>query len=163
MTASEALSIAFRLEGLSWRNPDTGCIEWQGPRSNGYGRMSIHGKTIATHRLAYAIRHGEVPAGLWVCHHCDNPPCMNPEHLFAGTRQDNVDDRERKGRNIPPPIHRYEDHHKAKLNWEIVGQIRQELLTMTQAAISRKRGIPPKTISDIVVGKTWRPKPPEAR
>lgn len=99
-------------------NKTTGCWEWQGSKRNGYGRMIIGSrtdgtrKTVSTHRLSYELHYGEIPQGMEICHKCDNPCCINPDHLFAGTRQDNVDDRERKGRNNPP---KGEKHAKAKL------------------------------------------------
>lgn len=71
------------------------CWEWKGKRyPSGYGR---HSKFYA-HRVAYELVHGPIPAGMFVCHRCDNPPCCNPAHLFLGTPEDNAKDRERKGR-----------------------------------------------------------------
>lgn len=77
-----------------------GCWEWQGARiPHGYGNMTVpdHGHDYA-HRISWQLHNGEIPAGLWVLHHCDNPPCVRPDHLFLGTAQDNVDDSIRKGR-----------------------------------------------------------------
>jgi hypothetical protein len=64
----------------------------------GYGRLVINGKYVGAHRVAYEVSKGRVMEGLFVCHHCDNPPCCNPAHLYAGTHQDNVDDKVRRGR-----------------------------------------------------------------
>lgn len=65
-----------------------------------YGLTRVPGRrTRGAHRVAYALAHAEgIPVGLYVCHHCDNPPCCNPRHLFVGTHQDNVDDKVSKGR-----------------------------------------------------------------
>jgi hypothetical protein len=63
-----------------------------------YGSLNIAGTPELTHRLAWEATHGPIPDGLFVCHKCDNPPCCNPDHLFLGTHQDNMDDAIRKGR-----------------------------------------------------------------
>lgn len=76
------------------------CIEWRGwVNSNGYGSTTFRGKTIGVHQRAWIEAYGEIPPGMCVCHRCDNPLCVNPEHLFLGTVLDNNRDRDRKGRN----------------------------------------------------------------
>jgi hypothetical protein len=82
----------------------SGCWEWQGTmKKNGYGIFQDRtregsGKQLQAHRFSFEIFHGEIPPGLLVCHHCDNPKCVNPEHLFLGTHKDNTQDMIRKGR-----------------------------------------------------------------
>jgi len=81
------------------------CWEWKGSKNNkGYGRMIINGKFYMAHRLSYALFVNEIPKGMLVCHKCDNPSCVNPDHLFVGTNQDNMDDMKKKGRGRNVPI-----------------------------------------------------------
>ena len=78
-----------------------GCIEWVGGRSTrGYGYVSVLGKSMKTHRAAWQIANGPIPEGLLICHKCDNPPCINPDHLFLGTYTDNNRDKAQKGRHV---------------------------------------------------------------
>lgn len=85
------------------------CIEWWGARfTQGYGAIYRDGKTRKAHRVIYEECFGPIDDGLFVCHTCDNPPCVNPEHLFLGTPQDNVQDMIRKGRNRTPGAPRRE-------------------------------------------------------
>jgi len=76
------------------------CWEWTSRRDRqGYGRLGIQGASLRAHRIAWIATHGPIPTGLCVLHHCDNPPCINPAHLFLGTPKDNVHDRIAKGRH----------------------------------------------------------------
>ena len=75
------------------------CWNFIGSTDNqGYGFISIDGYQWRAHRLSYAIHRGEFNKSLHVCHHCDNPPCVNPEHLFLGSARDNMSDAQQKGR-----------------------------------------------------------------
>lgn len=77
-----------------------GCWEWTGFRDpKGYGRFQFEGRPMGVHRLSWLLHHGPIPAGLHVLHRCDNPPCVNPDHLWLGTNDDNIADRHAKGRD----------------------------------------------------------------
>jgi hypothetical protein len=77
----------------------SGCREWQGYKlKSGYGRIWFNGKPELLHRVIYTINKGIIPDKMYVCHHCDNPSCVNPEHLFIGTQKDNMKDCRNKGR-----------------------------------------------------------------
>jgi hypothetical protein len=91
--------VAEHLERHSVPEPNSGCTLWLGGQNrHGYGYISIGGRTVGTHRAAYELAHGPVSAGLVIRHHCDNPPCINPNHLTPGTRADNSHDMRIRGR-----------------------------------------------------------------
>lgn len=88
-------------------NESTGCWLWHGSKDkDGYGKININYKNYRAHRLSYELFKDIIPEGLFVCHTCDTPNCVNPEHLFLGTNQDNMDDMVAKGRS---PKQRGED------------------------------------------------------
>jgi len=78
--------------------PDTGCHLWTSVSIGGYGVIRQKGKWAKAHRLSYELYKGKIPKGKCVCHTCDNPLCVNPDHLFLGTHKDNMQDKVRKGR-----------------------------------------------------------------
>lgn len=79
--------------------PMSGCWLWTGfEHHNGYGGLMIKNVTVLAHRLSWQIHNGPIPKGLCVCHKCDTPFCVNPDHLFLGTNKDNIHDAIRKGR-----------------------------------------------------------------
>lgn len=128
------------------RSPD--CWVWTGAVNDrnrpSYGRIRIDGRTRYTHRLSWEMHHGPVPAGMEVCHTCDNPPCVRPDHLFLGTTSDNQQDACRKGRN------------RRRLNPGAVLIIR-ELADrgVTGRAMAPVFGVSEQTISMIVRRRTW--------
>lgn len=75
------------------------CWLWLGTKGkSGYGAFWLNTKPVRAHRLSYVLKYGSFDQSLYVCHHCDNPSCVNPEHLFLGTNKDNMDDGYKKGR-----------------------------------------------------------------
>ena len=147
---------------------EDGCWLWTGTKNpSGYGRLTAGSrkdktrKTVLAHRAAYERFVGKIPRGMCVCHHCDTPDCINPQHLFVGTRKDNADDRERKGRNKPFDFGKHEEHPNAKLSWKKVKEIRSLYPKYTQMQLGDWFDVSHRTISDVVTYKTWTPEPPE--
>lgn len=87
-----------RFEAKYLAEPNSGCWLWTAALER-YGYFKLDGKQISAHRASFIIYVGPIPENLFVLHQCDNPPCVNPNHLFLGTHQDNVDDMMRKGRH----------------------------------------------------------------
>lgn len=80
-----------------------GCWEWTASRRGaGYGRFQMGGKGHAAHRISWEMANGPIPSGMFVCHRCDNPSCVRPDHLFLGTPSDNTRDAYAKGRQTNP-------------------------------------------------------------
>ena len=156
-----------------WLNVDKGddCWEWTGPRdNNGYGSLRCHvdgeRKKIGAHRFAWILANGEIPAGLWVLHRCDNPSCVRPDHLFTGTAGDNSRDARDKGR-----LFLQSDRHPAKLGafrGEGNGQailsdndirfIRAKYAAggVTHKQLAEEFGVTRPSISRVVSRKTWK-------
>lgn len=81
------------------RHSSGGCWEWTASKTaKGYGQISVNRNTVLAHRYSYETFIGAIPTGMLVCHHCDNPSCVNPCHFFVGTKSDNYQDAKRKGR-----------------------------------------------------------------
>jgi len=77
------------------------CWEWQASLTDkGYGQFFDKGVRILAHRYSYKLRFGKIPEGLFLCHTCDNPKCVNPDHLKPGTQKDNIQDMIAKGRRF---------------------------------------------------------------
>lgn len=93
-----------RFEASYEADPNSGCWLWnKALRTDGYGNTSFGKRDIGAHRASYIAHVGLVPDGLFVCHRCDTPACVNPHHLFLGTAADNNRDRELKGRTARGP------------------------------------------------------------
>ena len=136
------------LEERFWRFVDKGaeCWAWNGTRGNGGYGMFKGTKTGLAHRMSYTLANGPIPIGLDVLHRCDNPPCVNPAHLFLGTNSDNQQDCIAKGRHAPPPTQ--------KLTADIVRGIRRSRASAKDLAAIH--GVTRSTIYDIRNRQTWR-------
>lgn len=86
------------LEARSIPEPNSGCWIWLGGTGNNYGKIRFGKEVYPAHRLSWAIANGPIPPGMQICHRCDNPAYINPDHLFAGTQKDNMQDCIKKGR-----------------------------------------------------------------
>jgi hypothetical protein len=128
--------------------PNTGCWVWLGfINQGGYGRFFYQGKMYSAHRISYLFFKGHIPDGLFVCHSCDNRWCVNPDHLWLGTRTDNTNDMWAKGRHLVK---------KRKLSFKIACDIREgKYAGMTQKQIADMFGTTQVCISQVILGKTW--------
>ena len=130
---------------------ESGCRLWVGSVSpKGYGVLEVNKKARFTHRVAYEIAYGPIPDGLLVCHRCDTPACINPEHLFLGTNADNMADMVSKNRQARI---RGEGHVRAKLNLEQVHAILAS--DKTNLALAVEYGVSKSLISHIRTGRNW--------
>jgi len=138
------------------RQDDSGCSVWLGTvNPQGYGRLSVRGRLWAAHRLSWHLHRGDIPPGVFVLHRCDNPGCVNPEHLWLGTQQDNVDDMVAKGRACFRG--KGSAHPRAKLTEEKVLAIRAALAGgVSLRSQARAYGVSEKTLRDLRARVTWR-------
>ncbi len=149
-------TLAERFEAKVNRRPGYGpngsCHPWSGARTGGgYGHIHESGKKVKAHRVAWALANGPIPAGLRVLHRCDNPRCVNVEHLFLGTQADNMADMIAKGRGTLGS-----DNSQSKLEEIDILGIRQMLVMgVTHKEIGRCYGVHRATISKINVGIRW--------
>lgn len=133
------------------------CWEWQAYRHpEGYGKYKASATSlISAHRYIYMELFGRLPSTLLVCHKCNNPSCVNPNHLYAGTNQDNTNDREAAGRGITF-IKRGSQYGNAKLNEEKVAVIKQRLAAgHVSNEIAKDYGVSIALISMIKHGRNW--------
>jgi hypothetical protein len=144
-------------------NKTATCWLWTGAHlEKGYGRMSVpvEGKTVvrSTHRIAWELYHGPVPDGMLVCHRCDTPACVNPDHLFLGTHSDNHRDSYQKGRRRPPRfVGTGENNPSAKLKEADVIAIRKlRGEGIGCAAIARRFGVSEALVRRIDRRVIWR-------
>lgn len=141
--------------------PKGECWEWMGSRNeHGYGGLRVDKVLVKAHRLAWELTFGPIPAGLDVLHHCDNPPCCNPVHLFLGTALDNSQDMVKKGRHACASgtghLPHGTDHWAAKLTPADVADIRRAVGTVTISELARRYGVARATVRAVRDGQTWK-------
>lgn len=138
------------------------CWLWTGyiERADGYGRYYLEGsrRKVGAHRIAYELTYGPVPANLYICHHCDNPPCVRPDHLFVGSQADNVADCIDKDRFVSG-----ERNGMAKLTEADVRAIRERYQQggVTHQQLANELGVTKTLVGLIVRGKVWKNLLPE--
>jgi hypothetical protein len=126
--------------------------------THGYGKIGARshvGGDLKAHRLSWELHFGPIEDGLCVCHRCDNPPCVRPDHLFLGTRADNNADREEKGRGSSKSG---SCNPRARLTVEVVAEVRKlRSEGCSQTRIASHVGFPQPSISKILRGVGWIP------
>ena len=134
------------------RDPKTGCLEWTGALdSDGYGVYWLDGGTSRAHRVAWEIEHGPLTDGTVLLHTCDNPKCVNVNHLSIGSQSDNLTDMKEKERAAAG-----EDNAASKLIEDDIPRIRRLAAAgFSDTRIGREFGVKPKAIKDVRTGKTW--------
>ena len=137
-------------------DPTGDCWEWTAHRkANGYGQFTLRrGVFVGAHTVSYALLNGPIPPGMSICHRCDNPPCVNPDHLFIGTQADNGADMVAKGRGSST---QGIERSNARLNDEAVRLIRgAEPRHGLACSLAREYGVSDTTIRKIRSGQKWR-------
>jgi hypothetical protein len=177
-------TVLDRFEAKIYRCPETGCWLWTASLiGGGYGRISVRRRTVLAHRLAWEEANGRsIPDGLFVCHRCDVPRCVRPDHLFLGTQQDNHDDKWRKGRGAsgdkngrrkhpetaprgdnngarthPHRLARGVVHHAARLTEADVVECRtRHAAGESVAALARAFGVAAQSMHKVVERRSWK-------
>lgn len=148
-----------------------GCWEWLATKhEKGYGAFAYRNAMVRAHRFSYFMHFGPIPLGLEVCHHCDNPGCVRPDHLFLGTHHENMKDMSKKGRWTPAEVHpsiphpecivKGEEVHTAKLTEEQVIEMRNLYAsgTVSKRAVARKYAhiVSRVAVNAALDGRSWK-------
>lgn len=146
-------NIMERFEDKIFHSPD-GCWYWTAYTDRkGYGYLGVTGTTIiSAHRFSYERHKGPIPKGMCVCHSCDNPSCVNPDHLWLGSNDDNMRDMAIKGRATRGSRNTF-----AKLNEVSIPIIREAISTgFSQSEVAKYFKISRSVICDIIAKRTWK-------
>lgn len=151
------ISVEKRL--LSIVDKSSGCwIRVGKTDKGGYTHIKVNKRTRSAHRTAYELWVGKIPKGLMVCHSCDRPACINPDHLFLGTAKDNMDDRNKKGRQA-----RGQNHGNAVLTQKLVEEIRSKYVPGVNPSnrgysaykLAKEYGVSYSTVNRLVNNKSY--------
>ena len=137
-----------------WVEADNGCWLWTAAQnSDGYGSIRVAGATLGAHRVSYELYVSEIPDGIHVLHTCDNPACVNPNHFFLGTHQDNMSDRNNKFRQ---PLG--EEIGNSVLTQQQVIEIRvlYKNSNLSMRKVAAIYDISYSTVQNLISGKTWK-------
>jgi hypothetical protein len=146
----------------SFVRKSAGCWEWTGGTIGlGYGGFWLSGRQVRAHRLSFQMHGGYIPAGQFVLHRCDNPPCVRPDHLYAGDHATNMRDRMERGRTargdrMPHPRVHGSAHPRAKLTEADVAVIRAEYRPGRGGDLMRRYGVSQASLWAVVHGKSWK-------
>jgi hypothetical protein len=158
---NKGIKLHGSIEERFWRfvdkSDDDSCWNWFGQKINGYGRISLGAKSLASdgsHRVSWKMHNKqEIPKGMFVMHSCDNPSCVNPKHLSLGTPKDNSDDMIAKGRK-KQVIHIGEKNGKSIIKPEIVRFIRSS--DLSHAELARQLNISNGCVRSVRSKRTWK-------
>ena len=148
-------SMTERFESQFVRIPEAGCWIWMGALKNkyGHGAFKLGGRSSPVdfaHRVSWKLYLGDIPEGSYVLHHCDNPLCVNPDHLFLGSHKENMADMVAKDRQA-----KGSKCLQAKIDEKVAATIKQMKETPTKVLASIF-GISRQSVADILYGRTWR-------
>jgi hypothetical protein len=155
-------SIKPFVEGKDFIRAESGCWLWQRHRTaSGYGMLYYDGKMRSAHRVSFFVYRRPIPVGLCVCHSCDNPACVNPDHLWLGTQKENLQDASRKGHMLgsqsPHPTLQGACNPQAKLNNRQVSVIRRaRTLGVSCRFLATCFPVSHHTISEITRRVAWK-------
>lgn len=153
------ISLKERLEAQSIPEPNSGCWIWIGAvfDDRGYGAIGHQGKTLRAHRASYLLHNGEIPDGMFVCHKCDLPSCVNPDHLFLGTHSENMRDSLSKGRHRTQDYKNIEGVKGTKLNLLSAARIREIYAAggISMKQLGKDFGVTASTVCLVVQNRKW--------
>lgn len=152
--AAKGFDIYEKFDEYTTPVTESGCIIWlKAISKKGYGRATFNGRVVPAHRVSYILSEGEIPDGMIVCHSCDIPSCVNPNHLFLGTHKDNAQDAIKKGRHTCQNREGKEWPTAKLKDWQALEIINSNEST---GVLAEKYGLCARSIRRIKTGLTWK-------